>query len=55
MKKQIVIATAIFMFMICIVGTAFAEAATAKQPVMSTKMSVDQKHDQIRGRIGRRA
>ena len=37
----------------CIVGTTFAEMAVAQQPIVSTKMSVVNTHDQIRGRIGR--
>ena len=36
------------MFIIWIVGTAFAEASTAQQPIESTKMSVDHTHDQSR-------
>ena len=43
-------ATAIFMFIIWIIGTAFAEASTAQQPIFSTKMIVDHTHDQSRGR-----
>ena len=50
MKRQIVIATAIFMFIIWIVGTAFAEASIAQQPIVSTKTNVDHKYDQNRGR-----
>jgi len=51
MKRQIVMAAAI-MFTMCVVGTVFAEVAAAQQPVVSTKMSVDQTHNQIRGRVG---
>ncbi|MGB8311548.1 MAG: carboxypeptidase-like regulatory domain-containing protein [Halobacteriota archaeon] len=50
MKRQTVIAIVIFMFIIWIVGTAFAEASTAQQPIVSTKTSADHKHDQSRGR-----
>ncbi|HXY88082.1 MAG TPA: carboxypeptidase-like regulatory domain-containing protein [Candidatus Acidoferrales bacterium] len=50
MKRQIVMATAIFMFIIWIIGTAFAEASTAQQPIVPTKMIVDHTNDQIRGR-----
>lgn len=51
MKRQTVIgAAAIFMFIIWILGTAFAEASTAQQPIVSTKISTDHTHDQIRGR-----
>jgi len=50
MKRQTVIAIVIFMFIIWIVGTAFAEVAAAQQPVVSTKTSADHKHDQSRGR-----